>query len=101
MIVTHVHVRVKPDSVDAFKAATIENARNSVLEPGVARFDVAQRIDDPTHFVIVEVFRTEEAPAAHKETPHYRVWRDAVEDMMAEPRFSVRWAGVFPSDSDW
>ena len=101
MLVTLVHVHVKPDQVEAFRAATVENARNSVREPGIARFDVTQRADDPTRFVIIEVFRTPEAPAAHKATRHYEVWRDAVADMMAEPRSAVSLASVFPADADW
>jgi quinol monooxygenase YgiN len=101
MLIVHVHVHVKPESVEGFKAATIENARESVREPGVARFDVAQQADDPTRFVLVEVFRTPEAPAAHRETRHYQAWRDAVADMMAEPRTSVKLTSVFPPDASW
>ena len=100
MLIVHVHVRVKPDSVEAFKAATVENARNSVQEPGMARFDVFQQADDPTRFVIVEAFRSAEAPAAHRESRHYQVWREAVADMMAEPRSSVKFGNVFPADAD-
>ena len=100
MLIVHVHVRVKPESVEAFRAATVENARNSVQEPGMARFDVFQQADDPTRFVIVEAFRSLEAPAAHRESRHYQVWREAVADMMAEPRSSVKFANVFPADSD-
>ena len=101
MLVVHVHVHVKPESVDAFKAATIENARNSVKEPGIARFDVVQQQDDPTRFVLVEAYRTEQAPAAHKETAHYRTWRDAVAPLMAEPRTSRKFANLFPDDAGW
>ena len=101
MLVVHVHVHVKPDCVDAFKAATIENARNSVQEPGIARFDVVQQHDDPTKFVLVEVYRTQDDPARHKETAHYATWRDTVADMMAEPRQSAKYANVFPDDADW
>lgn len=96
MIVVHVHVRVKPEAVEAFKAASIENARHSVQEPGIARFDVIQQESDPTKFVLVEVFRSPEAAAAHKETRHYQVWRDAVADLMAEPRHGVKHISVFP-----
>ena len=98
MLVVHVHVHVKPESVEAFRQATLENARNSVREPGVARFDVAQQADDPTRFVLVEAYRTAEAPAAHKATAHYARWRDAVADMMAEPRAAVKYANVIPPD---
>lgn len=101
MLIVHVHVRVKPDSVEAFKQATLANARASVKEPGIARFDVGQQQDDPTRFVLVEVYRTAEAPAAHKETPHYQAWRDTVAPMMAEPRSSVKFSTVFPDDTGW
>ena len=101
MLVVHVHVHVKPECVEAFKAATLENARQSVREPGIARFDVVQQTDDPTHFVLVEVYRTPDAPAAHKETNHYQVWRDAVAPMMAEPRTSLKFANLFPEDAEW
>ena len=101
MLVVHVHVRVKPESVEAFKLATVENAQASMREPGIARFDVIQQSDDPTRFILVEVYRTSEAPARHKDTPHYAHWRDAVVDMMAEPRASMKYTNVFPSDLDW
>lgn len=101
MLIVHVQVRVKPESVEAFKQATIENARNSVQEPGIARFDVAQQADDPTRFVLVEVYRTPEAPAAHKETKHYLTWRDTVASMMAESRTSVKFTNVFPANDGW
>ncbi len=101
MLIVHVSVRVKEECVEAFKAATVENARNSVREPGIARFDVMQQGDDPTRFVLVEVYRTAEAPARHKETAHYKAWRDAVEGMMAEARRSVKFTNVFPGDEGW
>lgn len=101
MLVVQVHVHVKPECVAAFTAATLENARQSVREPGIARFDVVQQADDPTRFVLVEAYRTPEAPAAHKETRHYQIWRDAVGPMMAEPRASVKFANVFPNDAEW
>lgn len=101
LLVVHVHVRVKPEHVDAFREATLENARNSVKEPGVARFDLAQQADDPTRFVIVEVFRTDDGPAAHRETAHYQAWRDAVAPMMAEPRSSTKLRSCFPPDEGW
>lgn len=101
LLVVHVQVRVKPEAVDAFLAATLANARASVQEPGVARFDVVQQADDPTRFVLVEVYRSAEAPARHKETTHYAAWRDAVAPMMAEPRSSVKFVNVFPGDGGW
>lgn len=96
MLIVHVHVHIKPESVADFKRATIENARSSVQEPGIARFDVVEQQDDATRFVLIEVYRSPEAAAAHKETAHYAKWRDAVADMMAEPRQSVKYNAVFP-----
>ena len=97
MLIVHVFVHVRPGDVDAFIAATLANARASVLEPGVYRFDVVQREDDPTQFLLIEIYRTPEDPARHKATAHYATWRDAVEPMMAEPRRSVKYRGVFPA----
>ncbi len=101
MLVVHVHVRVKPETVEAFRQATLANARESLKEPGIARFDVVQQQDDPTRFVLVEVYRTPQASAAHKETAHYPLWRDTVAPMMAEPRSSVKFTNLFPEDSRW
>ena len=101
MLIVHVNVHVKADSVDAFKTATIENARLSVQEPGIARFDVVQQDDDPTQFVLIEIYRTAEDPARHKETAHYAIWRDTVASMMAEPRRSVKYRELFPELALW
>ena len=101
MLVVHVYVHVKPDQVEVFKEASLENARNSVQEPGVARFDVCQAQDDPARFVLVEVYRSPEDPARHKGTAHYGKWRDAVADMMAEPRGSAKYDNVFPDEAGW
>ena len=101
MLVVQVYVHVKPDSVDAFRTATLENAKNSVQEPGIARFDVLQQQDDATRFLLVEVYRTPDDPARHKETAHYKLWRDTVADLMAEPRSSVRYESVFPDEKGW
>ena len=101
LVIVHVHVHVKPDALEAFRAATVDNAGHSVQEPGVARFDVVQSVEDPTRFVLVEVYRSPEAQASHKETAHYQRWRDAVADLMAEPRTSVRYADVFPDAQGW
>lgn len=101
MLVVQVQVHVKPECVEAFKKATLANARASMKESGVARFDVIQRQDDPARFVLVEVYRDAAAAAAHKETKHYPVWRDAVAPMMAEPRTSVKFDNVFPDDENW
>jgi quinol monooxygenase YgiN len=95
MLVVHVHVHVKPECIEGFKRASLENARESCKEPGIAAFDVMQQQDDPTRFVLVEAYRTPEAPAAHKETAHYAKWRDTVASMMAEPRTSVKFGNVF------
>ena len=96
MLVVHVLVHVKPEAAEDFKRASIANARESLREPGIARFDLLQQQDDPTRFLLVEIYRTPDAPAAHKETKHYQVWRDAVAPMMAEPRSSVKFTNVFP-----
>ena len=101
LVVVHVHVRVQADQVDAFCAATRVNAEASVREPGIARFDVIQSIEDPTRFVLVEVYRSAAAVAAHKETAHYLAWRDAVAGLMAEPRSALKYVNVFPDDAAW
>jgi quinol monooxygenase YgiN len=101
MLIVHVFVHVKPEAVEAFRAATVENAANSVQEPGIARFDVIQQADDPTRFVLVEVYRDIEATVRHKETAHYQRWRDAVAEMMAEPRTNVKYTNIFPDDPGW
>jgi len=98
MYIVHVFCRVKSDQVEDFKSVVIENAGNSVQEPGITRFDVIQQQDDPTRFVLVEVYRTEADTVKHKETVHYKKWRDAVEDMLAEPRSRINYFNVFPDD---
>jgi quinol monooxygenase YgiN len=98
MLIVHVHVHVKPEFVDAFRDASIENARESVQEPGIARFDVIQQADDPARFMLVEIYRDQEASLRHKETAHYAKWRDMVAPMMAEPRTAVKFANLFPGD---
>ncbi len=100
MLVVVVDIQVKPDSVSAFKAATIENASRSLEEEGILRFDVLSDRDDPTHFQLIEIYKSEEAPAAHKQTAHYKTWRDAVEPMMARPRSSTKFENVFPLDEN-
>ena len=92
-------VSTKPGTEEAFKAASLENARNSAQEPGVARFDVLQDQADATKFVLVEVYKTADAPAAHKETAHYKAWRETVADMMAEPRQARKFDNLFPTQS--
>ena len=101
MMIMHVFIQVKPECVEAFKAATVENARNSVLEPGIARFDVIQQEDDPTRFALVEIYCTADAPARHKETAHYKKWLETAEAMMAVPRTRTFYTNVFPDDPDW
>lgn len=101
MLVVFVHVHVKPEYVEAFKAASVENARQSIQEPGIARFDVVQQMDDPARFVLIEVYRSSEDPGKHKETAHYQKWRDTVAEMMVEPRQGVKYVNAFPDDQGW
>ena len=101
MFIVHVFVKVKPQKIAAFKVASIQNARESVKEPGVARFDVIQQKGDPTRFVLGEVYRTSDDPARHKETAHYQKWRDTVADMMAEPRSAIKYTNIFPDEQGW
>ena len=101
MQIVLVHAHVKPESVEAFKQATIENASSSVQESGIARFDIIQQVDDLTRFILVEVYKTADAPAAHKETAHYARWRDTVAEMMTEPRQGIKYTNLFPNDEYW
>ncbi|MBP8305443.1 MAG: antibiotic biosynthesis monooxygenase [Phycisphaerae bacterium] len=102
MYIVHVFARVKPDQVEPFRRATLVNAQASCrTEAGVARFDVLQQQDDPTRFLLVEVYRTQEDAGWHKGTAHYLAWRDAVAPMMAEPRSSLKYTNVFPDDQGW
>jgi (4S)-4-hydroxy-5-phosphonooxypentane-2,3-dione isomerase len=101
MLIVHVHVHVKPESISDFRQATLDNARSSVQEPGIVRFDVVEEQNDRTRFVLIEVYRSPAAAAAHKETAHYAKWRDSVADMMAEPRHSVKYNNVFPEPQYW
>ena len=101
MLVVHVNVHLKPEYVEAFKQATLANARESVKEPGIARFDIVQQRDDSTRFVLIEAYRNPEAPAAHKETKHYQTWRDAVVSMMVESCSNTKYTNLFPQDANW
>ena len=101
MLIVHVFVHVKSDQVEAFQQATLENAHNSIQEPDIARFDIIQQQDDLTRFVLVEVYRTPEDPARHKETAHFQKWRDTVADMMAEPRTNIKYTNIFPDEKGW
>ena len=101
MLITLVYAHVKPECVEAFKKVSLDNAQNSVKEAGVARFDVVQQADDPTRFALIEVYRTAEAPACHRETAHYKRWREAVETLMAEPRTKATYTNLFPDENGW
>jgi autoinducer 2-degrading protein len=101
MLINHVHIQVKPEFVAAFREATMENGRNSVQEPGIARFDLFQQTDDPARFLLIEIYRDAEAQPRHRETAHYATWRDTVAQMMAEPRVSVKYARLFPPGENW
>ena len=98
MLIVLVNVRVKAEFVEAFRTATVQNARQSLLEPGIGRFDLLQQTDDPTRFTLIEGYRSADGPAKHKETTHYQTWRDTVASMMAEPRSSLKFVNVFPHD---
>ncbi|MDX9726272.1 MAG: antibiotic biosynthesis monooxygenase [Bacteroidales bacterium] len=102
MVVTCVHIRVRPETVDAFIEASVENHKQSVKEPGNLRFDFVRQAGDPSRFMMYEAYESEAAVAAHKETPHYLKWRDTVKDMMAEPRYGIKYDIIEPKDrSEW
>lgn len=101
LLIVHVDVAVQPERVEEFLAATEANATASRAEPGVVRFDVLRDLGDDAHVVLVEVYRDEDAAAAHKQTAHYATWRDAVAPMMVRPRSSIRYRNVSPDDGDW
>jgi quinol monooxygenase YgiN len=101
VIIVHVHINVKPEFIEDFKQVTLENARNSIQEPGIARFDVIQNTENPSHFLLLEVYRTVDASGKHKDTRHYQVWRETVQKMMAEPRRSEKYTNIFPDDKSW
>lgn len=101
MLIVQVHVHVKAEFIESFMRATEENASQSIKESGIARFDVLQQADDPSKFILTEVYRTTEATLAHKETVHYAKWRDGVAEMMVEPRTSIKYYNIFPPDSGW
>lgn len=101
MFIVHVFIHVKPDCIERFKEATLENAQNSIQEPGIARFDFLAQSDSENHFTLVEVYTSSEAAAQHKETRHYQIWRDTVAPMMAEPRTNMKYSNIAPVDADW
>lgn len=99
MLIVHVFVHVKPAFIDVFREQSVQNARKSIQEPGILRFDLLQQQDDPERFVLVEIYQTPEDAAKHKETAHYKKWRDAVANMMAEPRKSIKYTSIFPAEA--
>lgn len=101
LLIVHVDVAVVPDRLEEFLAATLVNAAASRQEPGVVRFDLIADRADPSHVVLVEIYRDEAAAAAHKDTAHYATWRDTVAPMMARPRTSVKYVNHSPDDSGW
>ena len=101
MYIVHIFIRVKAEHIEAFKAVAMDNARHSLQEPGVARFDVIQQADDPTRFALVEVYRSEQDVERHKQTAHYARWRELAEPMMAEPRTRVIYDNVYPAENGW
>jgi (4S)-4-hydroxy-5-phosphonooxypentane-2,3-dione isomerase len=101
MYIVLVHLHIKAEYNDQFKQATFENARNSIQEAGIIRFDVIQQIEDPDRFALIEVYRSPEDQLKHRETKHYQIWKDAVGEMMAEPRQGVKYESLFPDEPDW
>ncbi len=101
MVIVHVYIHIKSEYIEPFKEATIENARNSIQEPGIVRFDFIQQQDDSSRFMLIEIYRSPQAIDAHKDAGHYRKWRDTVEIMMAEPRHSIKYSNIHPHDTDW
>lgn len=101
MHIVHVFIHVKDDGGEQFKNATIENAQNSLREAGIARFDLIQQADDPTRFMLIEVYRTLQDAIRHKDTPHYKHWQEVVGPLMAEPRTRIIYRNVYPDESGW
>ena len=101
MQIVHVHLKVKPEFIDQFIELTLDNASNSRQEPGNLRFDFFQQADDPTRFVLTEIYESEEAAGLHKDTAHYLRWRETAPDMLDEPRYAHRFNSLFPDESDW
>lgn len=101
MYIVHVFVQVKPEFIEQFKTETLINAKASLEEPGITRFDVLREEGKPGSFLLVEVYRTKDDPARHKETSHYQRWRDVAEPMMAMPRTKVVYENIFPDDGGW
>lgn len=101
MLIYMVHVNVRDGDIQAFIKATTENAKKSINEPGIIRFDICQQDEDPKRFLMIEVYKDKDAVDAHKATSHYLKWRDAVEPMMADKRLGVRYKEIFPDISSW
>jgi len=101
MVIVHVFIKIKPDMLEPFKAATLKNAQNSIKEPGILRFDFIQQEDDPLSFLLVEVYKDSNAIAQHKETSHYDEWCKSAEQMIAEPRKRIKYVNIFPEDKEW
>ena len=101
MHIVHVFIHVKPDQLDEFLEATAENATASLKEPGVARFDFLQQVEDASRFLLVEVYRSEQDADRHKETEHYNRWRQAVEPLLAEPRTRMVYRNILPGETGW
>lgn len=101
MIIVHISVHVKSDKVEDFKEVTLKNARNSIQEPGIVRFDIIQQEDDPTRFLLEEIYSNSDAIAKHKETIHYAEWRDAAEPLMSEPRKKITYIKIFPDNKEF
>jgi quinol monooxygenase YgiN len=101
MVIVHVFIKIKPDMLEPFKAATLKNAQNSIKEPGILRFDFMQQEDKTLSFLLVEVYKDSNAVAQHKETSHYTEWRQSAEHMIAEPTKSIKYVNIFPEDKEW
>ena len=101
MYIVLVHIKVKSEYVEAFSQASLRNAKHSIQEPGIARFDVIQETEDPTRFILIEVYQTPDDQLRHRETKHYQLWRDTVADMMEEPRQGIKYRNLFPEDGKW
>jgi len=101
MHIVHISIHVKDDKIEEFKNATIENATNSIQEQGVARFDLIQQTDDPTRFMLLEIYRTPDDVTRHKETAHYKRWQETVEPLMKEPRSRIIYRNIFPDEDGW
>ena len=100
MIIVHVYLHAKEEMINAFKEANIKNAKSSVQEPGILRFDVMQQGDDPLRFLLVEIYKNEKAISAHKETAHYAEWVKVAEPKLAEPRVKTIYRNLFPDDNE-